>query len=95
MKFVKTAVLAVSMLCVAQGVVSAQTYSPKDATEAAQVAAAGQPKYAFSDSRAIGVGLIIIGAAMGKTPTGPAPGPGKVRSTQSLAAVSAGAPPTQ
>ena len=31
----------------------------------AQVAAAGQPKYAFSDPRAIGVGLIIIGAAMG------------------------------
>ena len=66
MKFVKTAVLAVAMLFVAQGVASAQaTYSPKDATEAAQVAAAGQPKYAFSDSRAIGVGLIIIGAAMG------------------------------
>ena len=29
--------------------------------EAAELAYAGQPKFAFSDSRAIGVGLIIIG----------------------------------
>ena len=65
MKLVKTAVLAVAVLFVAQGVASAQGYTAKDATEAARVAAAGQPKYAFSDSRAIGVGMIIIGAALG------------------------------
>lgn len=65
MKLAKTVVLALATLFIAQGVASAQSYSAKDATEAARIAAAGQPKYAFSDSRAIGVGLIIIGAAMG------------------------------
>ena len=67
MKFVKSAVLAVAMLVLVQGAALAQGagYTPKDATEAARVAAAGQAKYAFSDSRAIGVGLIIIGAALG------------------------------
>jgi len=71
MKLVKTAVLAIAMLFFAQGVASAQAssggqgYSAKDAIEAARIAAAGQAKYAFSDLRAVGVGLIIIGAAYG------------------------------
>lgn len=65
MKFVKTAVLAFAVMLLAQTTVSAQSYSPKDATEAARVAAAGQAKYAFSDLRAVGVGMIIIGAALG------------------------------
>jgi F-type H+-transporting ATPase subunit c len=66
MKLVKSAVLAVAMLLLVQGAALAQgTYTPKTVSEAAEIAFAGQPKYAFSDSRAIGVGLIIIGAAMG------------------------------
>ncbi len=65
MKFVKSAVLAAAMLLLAQGVAPAQTYTPKNASEASQVAYAGSAKSAFSDTRAIGVGLIIIGAAMG------------------------------
>ena len=68
MKFVKSAVLAVAMLVLVQGVALAQGvsgYTPKSLAEAAELAYAGQPRYAFSDSRAIGVGLIIIGAALG------------------------------
>ena len=65
MKFVKSAVLAVAMLLLAQGAANAQGYTPADASEAARVAAAGQPRGILSDTRAIGVGLIIIGAAMG------------------------------
>ena len=62
MKLVKLAVLAVAMLLVSQGVASAQATSPADQ---ARVAYAGAAKSAFSDTRAIGVGLIIMGAAMG------------------------------
>ena len=61
MKFVKSAVLAVAVLFLAQGAALAQN-SPADS---ARVAYAGSAKSAFSDTRAIGVGLIIIGAAMG------------------------------
>ena len=61
MKFVKSAVLAVALLLLAQGAASAQA-EPKTVTEAARVAAAGQPR---SDYRAIGVGLVIIGAGVG------------------------------
>ena len=50
----------------AQGTVQAQkVFVPESATDSARVAAAAQPKGAFSDTRAIGVGLIIIGAALG------------------------------
>ena len=68
MKFVKSAVIAVALLCLAQGAVYAQAtkaFVPDNAADAARVAAAGQPKYALSETRAIGVGLIIIGAALG------------------------------
>jgi F-type H+-transporting ATPase subunit c len=66
MKLVKSAVLAVAMLSLFQGVALAQgTYSPKNVSEAAEIGYAAAPKYALSDTRAIGVGLIIIGAAMG------------------------------
>ncbi len=65
MKLAKTVVLALAMLFIAQGVASAQSYKVENVSDAARIAAAGQPRYAFSDSRAIGVGLIIIGAAMG------------------------------
>jgi F-type H+-transporting ATPase subunit c len=65
MKFVKSAVLAVAFLVLAQGAALAQNATPTNVKEAAELAYASQPKYAFSDTRAIGVGLIIIGAAMG------------------------------
>lgn len=65
MKFVKSAVLAVAMLLLVQGTVNAQGAAPQTVEEAARMAAAAQPRSAFSDLRAVGVGLIIIGAAMG------------------------------
>ena len=66
MKLVKSAVLAFAMLLLAQGAASAQQpFQATTAADAARVGYAGAPKSAFSDTRAIGVGLIIIGAAMG------------------------------
>jgi len=66
MKLVKSAVLAVAMLALVQGAALAQgPFTPKDATEAARIGYAASSKSAFSDTRAIGVGLIIIGAALG------------------------------
>jgi F-type H+-transporting ATPase subunit c len=66
MKFVKSAVLAVAMLLLAQGAVFAQGGGAAgSSTDQARIAYAGSAKSAFSDTRAIGVGLIIIGAAMG------------------------------
>jgi F-type H+-transporting ATPase subunit c len=64
MKSVKSAVLAVAVLLLVQGAASAQV-QPTTVSDQARVTAAGQPKYAFSDSRALGVGLIIIGAGLG------------------------------
>jgi F-type H+-transporting ATPase subunit c len=66
MKLVKSAVLAVAMLALVQGATLAQeTFTPKTAADAARVGYASSAKSAFSDTRAIGVGLIIMGAAMG------------------------------
>ncbi len=65
MKFVKSAVLAVAVLLLAQGAASAQGVKPETIADQARVTAAGQAKHAFSDLRAVGVGMIIIGAAMG------------------------------
>jgi F-type H+-transporting ATPase subunit c len=67
MKFVMSAVLAVAVLVLVQGVALAQatSYTPKNASEAAQISFASAPKGALSDTRAIGVGLIIIGAGLG------------------------------
>jgi F-type H+-transporting ATPase subunit c len=65
MNFVKPAVLAGALFLLAPGAVNAQAFTPKSADEAARVAYAGQAKGALSDTRAVGVGLIIIGAALG------------------------------
>ena len=43
----------------------AQQYEPQNAEEAAQVSYAASPKGAFSDGRAVGIGLVIIGAGIG------------------------------
>lgn len=64
MRSLKTAVLAVAMLLTCQLVASAQSYTPKDAAEAARIATAGSPK-TFNDTRALGAGLVIIGAGLG------------------------------
>lgn len=53
MKFVKSAVLAFGLLLLAQGTASAQT-TPVRA-----------PSAPFADLRAIGAGIVILGAAMG------------------------------
>lgn len=55
MKFVKTAVLALGMLMLAQGSASAQT-TPEPVRA---------PSAPFADLRAIGVALVIMGAAYG------------------------------
>ncbi len=57
MKFVKSAVLAIGMMLFAHGTASAQ--APATTTE---TTVARSP---FSDLRAIGAGLVIMGAAMG------------------------------
>lgn len=43
----------------------ADSYIPQNAEEAAQIAYAGSAKAALYDTRAIGVGLVIMGAAVG------------------------------
>ena len=77
MKFVKSALLIAGMLLFASGAVFAQVPNPKadapaEATykiesvaDQARLSAAMQPKSAFADSRALGVGLIIMGAGLG------------------------------
>jgi F-type H+-transporting ATPase subunit c len=61
MKFVKSALLAIGLLLVAHGTVSAEG----PATPPAEAAAVAPAKGPFSDLRAIGAGLVIFGAAMG------------------------------
>jgi F-type H+-transporting ATPase subunit c len=63
MKFVKSAVLAFGLLFLAQGAVFAQ--APTSVAEQAQLDYAKSPHNALSDTRAVGVGLVIIGAALG------------------------------
>ena len=65
MKFVKSAALFLGLIFAAAAPASADGYTPKDATEAASVGYASSTKNAFSDSRGIAAGLVIIGAAMG------------------------------
>ena len=62
MKFVKSAVLAVAFLLIAQGAAQAQV-QPANVADAARIAAAGQPH--GTDTRGLGVGLVIIGVGLG------------------------------
>ena len=64
MRFAKCAALAVALLLLGQAGASAQV-QPATVGDQARLDYAKQPKYAFSDPRAIGVGLIIIGAGVG------------------------------
>jgi F-type H+-transporting ATPase subunit c len=61
MKFVMSAVLVLGLLLVAHGTVSAQT----PGTPAPAANAVRAPSAPFADLRAIGAGLVIVGAAMG------------------------------
>jgi F-type H+-transporting ATPase subunit c len=61
MKLVKSGVLATIVLLGLYGAASAQ----ESVADKARVSAAAQPKYAFADTRGIGVGLVIIGAGIG------------------------------
>ncbi|MBX6312170.1 MAG: ATP synthase F0 subunit C [Isosphaeraceae bacterium] len=60
MNVAKIAALALALFVLAQAPVSAQTTEDQ-----ARIAAASQPRYGFSDLRGIGVGLTILGAAIG------------------------------
>jgi F-type H+-transporting ATPase subunit c len=64
MKVLKTAALALALLFVAEASASAQA-TASTVAEAARLSAAATPKHAFSDLRGIGVGLVILGAAIG------------------------------
>ena len=59
MKFAKTAVLAFALVMLAQVAAHAQDPAGSGAGGAAAI------RYPFSELRGIGVGLVIIGAAMG------------------------------
>jgi F-type H+-transporting ATPase subunit c len=66
LKIAKTAALALAFVLFVQAAASAQTtFNATTADDAARVSAAAAPKGAFSDTRALGVGLVIIGAGMG------------------------------
>ena len=60
MKFVKSAFLALGLLFLAQGAASAQP-----ATTTSNEPAVRAPMAPFADVRAIGAGLVIMGAALG------------------------------
>jgi F-type H+-transporting ATPase subunit c len=61
MKFVKTAAMAFALVVLAHASALAQ----ETTADKARVSAAGQPHYGFSDLRGLGVGLTILGAAIG------------------------------
>ena len=63
MKCLKHAALAVALLALMQG--SALAQGPASVEDQARLAYAASPKSAFSELRAFGVGLVIIGAALG------------------------------
>jgi F-type H+-transporting ATPase subunit c len=62
MKWLKHATLAVALLALVQGVALAQAPTVEDTARTSYAAA---PKYALTELRALGVGLVIIGAALG------------------------------
>jgi F-type H+-transporting ATPase subunit c len=62
MKLVKYALLALGLLLVTHGTVGAQEAAPAAGAAVSPVRAPGAP---FADLRAIGAGLVILGAAMG------------------------------
>jgi F-type H+-transporting ATPase subunit c len=62
MRSVKIAAVAIALFVLSGAPALAQQ---RTVAEEARISAAAQPRYAFSDPRGIGVGLTIIGAAIG------------------------------
>jgi F-type H+-transporting ATPase subunit c len=65
MKLVKSALLALGLLLVAQGTVSAQPEAAPAGGVASAASSVRAPSAPFADLRAIGAGLVILGAALG------------------------------
>ena len=65
MKLVKSALLALGLLLVAHGTVSAQAEAARPGLPRRPRVAVRAPTAPFADLRAIGAGLVIIGAALG------------------------------
>ncbi len=65
MKSAKSAALLLGLIFAAAAPVAAQDYKATSAVEQARIDYAKSPKHAFSDTRALAAGLVIIGAAMG------------------------------
>lgn len=66
MKSLKSAALAIALFLMASLAASAQVqYKAESAEDAAKVSYAAAAKGAFPDTRAIGAGLVIIGAGLG------------------------------
>jgi F-type H+-transporting ATPase subunit c len=65
MKLVKSALLALGLLLVAHGTVSAQGGAAPAGGAASEVVVVRAPAASFADVRAIGAGLVILGAALG------------------------------
>jgi F-type H+-transporting ATPase subunit c len=65
MKLVKSALLALGLLVVAHGAVFAQPEAAPAGTATAAVSPVRAPGAPFADLRAIGAGLVILGAALG------------------------------
>jgi F-type H+-transporting ATPase subunit c len=65
MKFVKCAALLLGLIFASAAPALAQDYKAASVAEQARIDYAKSTKHAFSDTRALGAGLVIIGAAMG------------------------------
>jgi F-type H+-transporting ATPase subunit c len=65
MKLVKSALLALALLLVAHGTVSAQPEAAPAGAAASALSPVRAPSAPFADLRAIGAGLVILGAALG------------------------------
>jgi F-type H+-transporting ATPase subunit c len=65
MKLVKSALLALGLLLAAHDTVSAQAEATPGGTAAPAFSPVRAPTAGFADLRAIGAGLVILGAAMG------------------------------
>jgi F-type H+-transporting ATPase subunit c len=65
MKLVKSALLALGLLLVAHGTVSAQAEATPAGGAAPGVVIVRAPSASFADVRALGAGLVILGAALG------------------------------
>jgi F-type H+-transporting ATPase subunit c len=66
MKLVKSVLLALGLLLVAHGTVSAQGgAAPAGGAPAGEIVVVRAPTASFADVRALGAGLVILGAALG------------------------------